>query len=605
MVRSNKNNQNTDSSDRQHLQPKRPSLDKIGSTLKRIWQYMAEDKILFYFAIGFVLISSALSLLGPYLLGVAVDLLVSGVNQSALLTIVYTLVFIFISHSIVLWFQNYWMITVSQNTVFTMRNHLFSHLQKLSLVFFQTRSSGELMSRLTNDMENISRTLNSSVIQLATGFLTLIGTVGVMLWLSPLLTLFTLLIVPLLIWGMNWITNRTGRYFKEQQKNLGDMNGYIEETLSGHQMVKLFSQEERVINEFNEKNLRVRHSGYWAQVYSGFIPKVMNSLNNLSFTIIVGVGGVFALNGMISIGVIVTFSAYARQFTRPLNDLANQFNVILSAVAGAERVFDIIDEPEEEKDDTSAKSIPSIKGEVEFRSVSFSYQSDVATLKNINFHVNKGETIALVGPTGAGKTTIISLLSKFYEVERGQIFIDNHDITEITQSSLRRQIGVVLQDSFLFNTTVTENIRYGRLDASDEEIVRVAKEANAHSFITDLPNGYDTVLNADGGQISHGQRQLISIARAMLANPAMLILDEATSSIDTITEIKINDALKKLMHGRTSFIIAHRLNTVQRADKILVLEQGEIVEQGNHSQLLNKSGHYAALYHSQLGRTMN
>nr|WP_226037271.1 ABC transporter ATP-binding protein [Aquibacillus saliphilus] len=556
---------------------------------------MAADKFLFNLAIIFVVISSALSLLGPYLLGVAVDLLVVNENPSALTTIIFTLVAIFIIHSIVLWFQNYWMITVAQNTIFTMRNHLFTHLLQLPILYFQTRQSGELMSRLTNDLENISRTLNSSVIQLATSFLTLVGTVIVMLWLSPLLTLLTMVIVPLMIWGMNWITNRTGRYFKEQQKYLGEMNGYIEETMSGHHMVKLFSQEERVINEFRGKNARVMHASYWAQVYSGFIPKVMNSLNNLSFAIIVGVGGVFALNGMISIGIIVTFSTYARQFTRPLNDLANQFNVVLSAVAGAERVFDIIDEPEEDKDSPNKEPISSIKGDVEFRSVSFSYESGEDILKNISFDVKQGETIALVGPTGAGKTTITSLLSKFYQVEKGEIFIDNQDINGISRHSLRSQIGVVLQDSFLFDTTVKENIRYGRLDATDEEIKKAAINANAHSFISKLPNGYDTELGADGGQISHGQRQLLSIARVMLADPALLILDEATSSIDTITEMKITDALTKLMRGRTSFIIAHRLNTVQRADKIIVLNHGEIVEQGSHQQLMKQNGFYANL----------
>nr|WP_077625194.1 ABC transporter ATP-binding protein [Sediminibacillus massiliensis] len=576
---------------------KKPTISNMKETLYRIWILMAAKKVLLIFVLIMVFLSSALSLLGPYLLGVTVDKLIEDFAYQQLATMLLLLGVVFVIQSAAVWFQNYWMISIAQQTVFTLRNNLFSHLQRLPLSFFQKRQTGELMSRLTNDIENVSRTLNSSVIQLATSILTLTGTIIMMLLLSPLLTLLTMLIVPLMFLGMNWITNRTGRFFKQQQFHLGDVNGYVEETLSGHETIKIFSQEKQVIDSFHEKNTMLRDVGYWAQTYSGFIPKLMNSLNNVSFTIIVGAGGLLALNGMVSIGIIVTFTTYARQFTRPLNDLANQYNVVLSAVAGAERVFEVMDE-KEERDHSGNEDLEKLKGDVEFNSVSFSYEEDQQTLNNIDFHAYPGQTIALVGPTGAGKTTIISLLSRFYDVEDGKILLDGKNINLIKRSSLRKHIGVVLQDTYLFETSVKENIRYGKLTASDNEVVQAAKHANAHDFIMKLPDGYETILHADGRGISHGQRQLLSIARVMLADPSLLILDEATSSIDTITEMKINDALQKLMKGRTSFVIAHRLNTVEKADNILVLQQGEIIEQGNHEELLKKQGYYYHLQHA-------
>lgn len=568
-------------------------------TMRRIWQYMAKEKGLFFFVMVMILISSALALIGPYLLGVAVDGVISGWGGEQLFPMLAWLVLIFTLQSGAIFFQNYWMIGIAQNVVFFMRNHLFAHLQKLPVAFFQKRQHGELMSRLTNDMENVSRTLNTAVIQVITSTLTLVGTIIVMLFLSPLLTFLTLLIVPVLFAGMKWITNRTGAYFKEQQRELGDMNGYIEETISGQKIIKMYSQESRVIEEFEEKNEALRESSYWAQTYSGFIPKLMNMLNNVSFTIIVGVGGILAVKGVVSIGVIVTFTTYSRQFTRPLNDLANQFNMILSAIAGAERVFQIMDEEKEAVDETEAVDISSLDGEIVFDHVSFSYEEDVATLKNVSFRAAPGQTVALVGPTGAGKTTVISLLSRFYDADEGTIFVDGEDIKNITRRSLRKQTGFVLQDSVLFRTSVRENIRYGNLIATDEEVVEAAKKANAHDFIIKLPDGYDTVLSSEGSDLSHGQRQLLSIARAMLADPSLLILDEATSSIDTITEMKITDALTKLMEGRTSFVIAHRLNTIQNADLIIVLKDGQVIEQGTDRTLLEKNGFYADLVRSQ------
>ncbi|EAR63316.1 hypothetical protein B14911_17920, partial [Bacillus sp. NRRL B-14911] len=503
-------------------------------------------------------------------------------------------------YSASLWFQNYWMIGIAQNTVFKMRTQLFRHLHKLPIPFFDKRQHGELMSRVTNDIENVSSTLNSSVIQVFSSVLTLVGTVGVMLWLSPLLTLITMIIVPVMFYGMKWITNRTGRLFKEQQRNLGELNGFVQETISGQRIVKTFSQEDRVIEEFIGKGEKLRVAGFWAQTYSGFIPKLMNMLNNMSFAIIAGVGGIFVLKGMISIGVIVIFAEYARQFTRPLNDLANQFNTLLSAIAGAERVFEIMDQKEEFEDEADAEEISFIKGEVEFRDVSFSYEKGENTVTGINFRANTGQTVALVGPTGAGKSTIINLISRFYNYDSGSITIDGRELKKIKRESLRQHMAFVLQDSLLFQGTVRENIRYGKLDATDDEVEKAAKMANAHSFIMKLPQQYDTLLKGDASGISQGQRQLLSIARAFLADPSILILDEATSSIDTITEMKIQEALQTLMEGRTSFVVAHRLNTIQQADQILVLDEGSIIEKGSHEELLEQEGFYHGLYHSQL-----
>jgi ATP-binding cassette, subfamily B, multidrug efflux pump len=582
---------------REEIKPvKKKKGDRAGNwqnVLKKIWHLVDEQRALLVTVLLLVIISSTLALVGPYLIGKIIDNYIVPGDFGGLPRMIIWLIGIYLFLSLSMFFQNYWMIGIAQQTIYRMRTNLFVHFQKLPVSFFDKRQHGELMSRLTNDIENVSSTLNSSFIQVFSSILTLAGTVIVMLTLSPLLTLLTMLIIPVMFLAMRWITRRTGKLFKEQQQAIGDLNGMIEETISGQRIVKAFSQEARVTDEFLVKSERLRRTGFWALTYSGFIPKVMNMLNNASFAIVAGVGGILALNGHVSIGTIVIFSEYARQFTRPLNDLANQFNTVLSAIAGAERVFAIIDEPIE-KDEATKHIDTLLKGKVEFDNVSFKYeQSDEEqTIRSVSFVVNPGETAALVGATGAGKTTIMQLLARFYETNEGQIRIDDIPIEELTRKTLRSQIAFVLQDPFLFEATVKENIRYGKLNATDEELVEAAKKANAHDFIQRLPEGYDTVLTADGGEISQGQKQLLSIARALVADPVILLLDEATSSIDTVTEMKIQEALERLMEGRTSFVIAHRLNTVSKADVVYVMAQGQLMESGSQESLVAQKGLY-------------
>ncbi|MCL6457151.1 MAG: ABC transporter ATP-binding protein/permease [Gorillibacterium sp.] len=569
------------------------------ATLLKIWAYLDTHRRLLIAILFLMIVSSATGLLIPYLLGRSIDHFIDGKTSSELIRLILILGGVYLLQTVSNLLQSYFMIGISQETVFTMRKDLFGKLHRLPISYFAKRRHGEMMSRLTNDIENVSQTLSGSFIQIFSSLLTFAGMLVLMLWLSPLLTLVTLCIIPLMVFGMKWITARTGKSFKDQQKNLGDLNGYVEETLSGHLVVKTFAREPKVMADFREKNERLRSSAYWAQTYSGFIPKLMNVLNNLSFAVIAGVGGMLALRDVISIGVIVTFAEYARQFTRPLNDLANQFNTFLSAVAGAERVFEVLEETEEDLDETEAGDMRVVSGTIEFTNVSFAYDQDGKTLENISFRAAPGETIALVGPTGAGKTTIVQLLTRFYNPGAGVIAIDGRDIREIKRQSLRQHMGFVLQDSFLFQGSIRDNIRYGKLEATDEEVERAAEQANAHSFIMKMTHGYDTLLNQDGSGISQGQKQLLSIAKAILADPPILILDEATSSIDTVTEVRIQEALSRLMEGRTSIVIAHRLNTIRSADQILVLEDGKIIERGSHDGLLEQKGFYHKLFQSQ------
>lgn len=580
---------------KQPVQKEKKRASDSRSTLKCIWEILTQEKGLFYFVLILVVCSSILSLIGPLTIGKVIDDYIVAQKLNGLAGMLVLLMGIYIAYSLTMWLQAYFMIGIAQKTVLHMRSALFSQFHKLPIAFFDRKRHGELMSRVTNDIENVSSTLNSSVIQVLSSTLTIIGTVSVMLWLSPLLAVITLTIVPLMFYGMKWITKRTNILFKRQQSNLGELNGTIQESISGLTIVKAFSQEDYVYEQFRSKSENLKKTGFWAFVYSGMIPKVMNVLNNASFAIIAGVGGFFAFKGWITIGVIVIFVEFSRQFTRPLNDLANQFNTMLSAIAGAERVFEILDLAEEAHDEKNKQELHSIKGDVSFQHVSFSYNSKGSTVTNLSFSVKQGESVALVGATGAGKTTVINLLSRFYDYDSGEIVIDRKKLSEYTRDSVRKHMAFVLQESFLFQGSIRENIRYGRLDASDEEIVEAAKQANAHSFIELLPDGYDTILGNSGSSLSQGQKQLLAIARAMLAKPSVLILDEATSNIDTITELHIQEALKRLMRGRTSFIIAHRLNTIREADQIIVLQDGSIIEKGTHRELVANKGYYADL----------
>lgn len=566
----------------------------IGGVLKRLWKFISEEKKLLYVIIMLVTLTSLLSITAPFLVGYIVDNYFVQKRFDGLLRILMILLATYILLSVTQYIAAFLMVGLSQRTVYKLRDRLFSHMQNLPIRFFDKRQHGELMSRMTNDIETISQTLNTSFIQFTTSVVTLIGTISVMLYLSPLLTLLTVMIIPILILAVGFITRRTGPLYKRRQRATGELNGYIEEMVSGQEIVKVFSQEETAIKNFNKHAGNLRDITFWAFLYAGLIPKVMNMLNNISFTIVAGAGGllVFYTDGIVTIGTIVVFAEYARQFTRPLADLSNQFNQVLSALAGAERVFGIIDtEPEA---DAGTIENREIKGKIKFEDVTFSYDKDQTspTIRNLSFEIGEGESVALIGATGAGKTTVMQLLARFYETDAGRVLIDGDDILDYKRSTIRSQTAFVLQDPYLFESTIRENIRYGKLDATDEDVIQAAKLANAHDFIVELENGYDTTLEMDEGFVSQGQKQLISIARALITDPGILLLDEATSSIDTVTELKIQEALERLMKDRTSIIIAHRLNTIKAVDRIFILDEGALVESGSESELMANKGRY-------------
>jgi len=455
------------------------------------------------------------------------------------------------------------------------------------------------MSRLTNDVENVNQVLADGVVQVVSGVLSMIGVAAVMLWINPWLALISLLSISLMTLTLNrWIAPRMRAGFRSQQAMLGTLNGLIEETITGQRVVKAYHREPVVIAQFDASNRALRQAATRAQIFAGFIGPMMNCINNLGLAIVAGFGGWMAVQGMATVGTIASFITFSRQFGRPLNELATLYGAIQSAIAGAERVFAVIDEPPE-VDAADAQPLAQIRGAVVFDDVSFAYDAEVPVLKHVGLEATPGQIVALVGPTGAGKTTIVNLLTRFYEIDSGQITIDRQDIRLIKKDDLRRQLGIVLQDTFLFAGTVIDNIRYGRLDATDDEVIAAAKLANADQFIHRLPHGYATPLSERGSNLSQGQRQLLAIARALLANPSILILDEATSSVDTRTEQHIQEAMLRLMTGRTSFVIAHRLSTIRDADQILVIDRGEIVERGTHAELLESQGFYARLYASQ------
>ncbi|WP_455675076.1 ABC transporter ATP-binding protein [Pradoshia sp.] len=572
----------------------------FSGTLKRIWGFFGNEKRSLRIVLLFVMISAGISLFVPYWIGRTVDSLEWGqVDLSLLHWFVIILAVVYVTDGIASLFQGWMMAGVSQRVVRSLREALFRKLNKLPISYYDTHTHGDMMSRVTNDIDNVSTSISQSTTQLMSGVITITGSFIMMLVLSPILTLAACVTIPLMYLLTKTIAKRTRVLFREQQKHLGRLNGHIEESVTGNLIVKAFNHEEEVISTFDKINGNLFESGRKAQIWSGFLMPIMNVINNLGLTSVAIVGGVLAVNGSITVGVIAAFISYSRQFTRPLNDLANIFNIFQSAVAGAERVFQVIDESEEVSDKPGAISLSQAKGEVRFEQVSFGYKKESPILNGISFEAKAGSHIALVGPTGAGKTTIINLLTRFYDVGSGRITIDGTDIRDFTRESLRNTFGIVLQDTYLFTGTIKDNIKYGRLNATDDEVVEAAKMANAHYFITRLPNGYETMLSESGGNLSQGQRQLLAIARAILSDPAILILDEATSSVDTRTELAIQNAMRTVMAGRTSFMIAHRLSTIREADTIMVIDDGRIKEQGSHEELIAQNGQYRRMYDSQ------
>lgn len=572
----------------------------FSATIKRLWQAFGREKRWLPLVFAIVLVDGLLMLSAPYLIGKAIDAMTGGAEAFSFLSIIIlALLGSYIVDGALTFLQGWMIAGITQRIVTNMRQALFEKLQKLPIAFFDSRTHGELMSRLTNDIDNVSNSISQSTTQLMSGVIVLAGSLVMMLVLSPILTLACLITVPLVFLLTRTIAKRTSVLFKNQQIELGKLNGHIEETISGIQVVKAFNHEEKAIADFAAINDRLCKVGMQAQIWSGFLMPIMNVINNLGFAMVAIVGGILAVKGMITVGVIASFLSYSRQFVRPLNDLANIFNVLQSGVAGAERVFEVLDEREEPLDSPDAAVLREPKGHVVFDRVSFGYRPDQPILKNVSFEAQAGSTTALVGPTGAGKTTVVNLLTRFYDVTEGTIYLDGKDIREYSRDSLRRSFGFVLQDTYLFSGTIKENIMYGKPDATDAEVEAAAKMAHADVFINRLPKRYDTQLTENGGNLSQGQRQLLAIARVILARPSLLILDEATSSIDTRTELIIQDTLATIMEGRTSFVIAHRLGTIRDADAIMVVDSGEIVEKGSHDDLIAQKGVYYQLFYNQ------
>jgi ATP-binding cassette subfamily B protein len=571
-----------------------------GETIWRLWRYLRRQRLALVVTVIMVIIATALNLLGPYLMGVAIDQYIILGDLAGLGRIALIMLASYLISSLLTWAQSYVMASASQHTISELRNDLFHKLQTMDLRFFDQRAHGDLMSRLTNDIENVNAVLSESIVQLISGVLTLITVTIAMLWLNWGLALVTLVTIPtLMILLSRWIASHTSEGFRRQQAQLGSLNGVIEETVTGQRVVVAYSREQNALEQFGASNQALRQAATHAQVYAGFVGPTMNFVNNIGLTVVAAVGGWMALQGIGTVGNIATFINYSRQFGRPLNEIASLYNTIQSAVAGAERVFAILDEEPRLKDAPDAKAVGRISGDVRFDDVSFSYQPETPVLQHISFHAKPGQIIALVGPTGAGKTTIVNLLTRFYDIDSGQISLDGQDIRTLKMDDLRRQVGLVLQDTFLFAGTVMDNIRYGRLEATDDEVKMAATLANADPFIQRLPHGYETQLSERANNLSQGQRQLLAIARAILADPSILILDEATSSVDTRTEQHIQEAMLRLMQGRTSFVIAHRLSTIRNADQILVINHGQAIERGTHQELLAQQGFYYQLYTSQ------
>jgi ATP-binding cassette subfamily B protein len=524
---------------------------------------------------------------------------VPGIDFGYIGRIILILLGLYILSAIFIFVQQYLMAGVAQRAVYSLRKEVDKKLSVLPLKYFDGQTHGEILSRAVNDVDNISSTLQQSVTQLITSVITVIGVVVMMLSISWTMTLIVFITLPLSITIITGIAKKSQDFFRKQQKSLGDMNGHIEEMYSGHKIVKAFGHEREAIAKFSLLNDALDNAGWRAQFASGIIMPLMRFVGNVGYILVAIAGGIMAAKGLISIGNVQAFIQYSAQFTQPITQLANITNIIQSAISSAERVFELLDEEEQVKETANSLFVAELKGSVEFRHVKFGYSKDKTLIKDMNINVKPGSMIAIVGPTGAGKTTLVNLLMRFYEVNGGVILVDGVDITKLKRTDLRKMFGMVLQDTWLFHGTLHDNIAYGKEEATDEEIIDASKEAYADHFIRTLPGGYKMILNEEATNISQGQKQLLTIARAFLADPKILILDEATSSVDTRTELLIQEAMSKLMKDRTSFVIAHRLSTIRNADLILVMNQGAIIEQGTHNELLKKNGFYADLYNSQ------
>jgi len=594
------------SSVRMIMQPRRGSaigiIEKARNprrALKGLLRYLNPFRAGLVLVIAFVLVYTVLGLIGPYLMGQAIDRFITTRQVAGLARIALWMLVVYLFYNLFQAAANWVMARIAQRALKQMRKDLFEHLQTLPIAFFDHNPPGELMSRLTNDIDAINQAVSQNVTSLIASVLSMAGILIAMFVLNHWLALASLFVVPIMFWFTQFIARYTRKGFRELQKHLGRLNAVMEESISGQKVIEAFRRNATVITDFQQHNQEVYQAGVYANSYALLLMPLTTVLGNFFIIVLAGLGGFLALHGLVSVGVIATFITYGQNFVNPLRQIANLYNSIQAALAGAERVFEIIDTPSEVDDAPDTAEPALVRGDVRFSQVHFGYLPDKPVIKNMSLEAGAGKIIALVGPTGAGKTTIINLLTRFYEVDQGAITIDGRDLREFKKADLRRQLGLVLQDTFLFSGSVMDNIRFGRLDATDEECIRAAEMADADHFIRQLPHGYQTLLSERASNLSQGQRQLLSITRAILAAPRILILDEATSSVDTRTEARIQKALLRLMAGRTSFVIAHRLSTIRDADHVIVVDHGEIVEQGTHQQLLEARGFYHHLYVSQ------
>lgn len=573
---------------------------KAKETLIRLVKYLGKSKIALIFAFICAVISVGSSLVAPIIIGKAIDNMIGEglVNFKPIISYIIILIVTYLIGCIFTWLLTYVTNDISYKTTNMIRKELYEKINKLPLKFFDNESHGDIISRFINDVDTIGDGLVQGMATLLTGIVTIIGAIAFMASINVIMTIVVLLSAPLTFFVARFITNSSQKYFKNQAKELGELNGYIEEIVAGQKTVKAYSYEKRSINQFKEINDRLYKAGVKSQFYGSLANPSTRVVNNTTYTLIGVIGSVISIMGKISIGDISSFLIYSNLFSKPFNEITGVFTQIQASTASATRIFNILD-LESESEENNLNTLDNCKGNIDFRNVDFSYTKDKQLIKDFNLKVKAGENIAIVGKTGAGKTTLVNLLMRFYEVDNGEILVDDINIKDIYRDKLRVKYGMVLQDTFLFSDTIANNIAYGKPNATREEIIEAAKLADAHSFIRRLPNGYDTVICASGDNLSQGQKQLLTIARVMLVDPPMLILDEATSNIDTRTEIRIQNAFKRMMKGRTSFIIAHRLSTIREANKILVMDNGNIVEIGSHDELIKKKGYYYNLYNSQ------